>query len=378
MILKVNEIFFTFQGEGKNIGMPCTFLRLAMCNLHCVWCDTWYSWNFGKGDGIEKRHGSPTVKIEDELHELSTEKVLEKLIGHNTKNLVISGGEPMLQQKALSEMFRRACYDGYKFDSVEIETNGTIPLTACFDEWVTQINCSPKLENSGNLKVARYKPDVLKQLQATDKAWFKFVIDSEDDLKEVDNIVNECGMKKVEDWREQMKKAGLDKKMITAYHPKVIALGEYDKMLVDSTSGYVALEGYRIGGGRLPYNKLIKMAYNKGVRVHGFAMTKAEVIQKYPFYSIDSSSWKACVRFGHGMVTEGLNTRYIKFKQKKSVLKTTRLRDISALIGENKKEQYYSRLSLSVDAYKTMERNAVALWKARGIDWEAQIKRFKK
>ncbi|MFA6006903.1 MAG: 7-carboxy-7-deazaguanine synthase QueE [Candidatus Paceibacterota bacterium] len=137
MNLKVNEIFSTFQGEGTNAGLPCTFLRLAMCNLHCKWCDTWYSWNFGKGDGIEEKWGSKTVRLEDELHELSPAFVAGKLIGVNTKNLVISGGEPMLQQNALIEMFCQVAADGYQFNSSEIETNGTVAL-------------DPRLNNRGS------------------------------------------------------------------------------------------------------------------------------------------------------------------------------------------------------------------------------------
>lgn len=191
MKLKVNEIFTTFQGEGTSIGMPVTFLRLAVCNLHCVWCDTWYTWNFGKGDGVEKRFGSPTVKMADEVHEMDTVAVAKRLAKLQTKNLVISGGEPMLQQKNLMELFEFGGLRNHYLKHVEIETNGTIPLVPGFIDNISQINCSPKLENSGNSKVVRFKLDVLKQYLDTGKAWFKFVVTSEKDLDEVKEIVKE-------------------------------------------------------------------------------------------------------------------------------------------------------------------------------------------
>lgn len=197
MKLKINEIFRSFQGEGPSIGLPVTFLRLAVCNLHCVWCDTWYTWNFGKGDGIEERHGSKTVKMEDELHEREPAYIAGQLIGLGSNNLVISGGEPMLQQAALNEMFEQLKDHGFFFNHVEVETNGTIALDPRFNGWIQQINCSPKLQNSGNVLKVRYQPEILKQLQATGKANFKFVVMSELDLLEIDKIVEECGLTNV-------------------------------------------------------------------------------------------------------------------------------------------------------------------------------------
>lgn len=198
MMLKVNEIFPTFQGEGTNVGMPCTFLRLAICNLHCIWCDTAYTWNFGKGDGIEERFGSKTVKMQDEVHEMETAEVAKQLFNHETKNLVISGGEPMLQQAALSQMFKDYhAINGEYFSHIEIETNGTVPLSGDFIFSIDQINCSPKLENSGNPKATRYRPDVLRQYNETGKAWFKFVVASMADMVEIDGIVKECRLKNV-------------------------------------------------------------------------------------------------------------------------------------------------------------------------------------
>lgn len=196
--LKVNEIFTTFQGEGASMGKPVTFLRLSVCNLHCRWCDTWYTWNFGKGDGIEERFGSKTVKMADELHEMTIKEVSDKLYELFTQNLVISGGEPMLQQKSLHALihyFRVSHDHDGLLNHIEIETNGTVPLIDIegqpFSDWLTQINCSPKLESSGNPLATRYKPNVLRQYLETGKTFFKFVVTCEEDLEEIAELVSE-------------------------------------------------------------------------------------------------------------------------------------------------------------------------------------------
>lgn len=183
--IRVNEIFTTFQGEGASMGKPVTFLRLAMCNLQCRWCDTWYTWNFGEGDGIEERFGSKTVKRKDEMHLMNVEDVAKKLLELGTKNLVISGGEPMIQQEALIELFYIMRETWSYFPHIEVETNGTLPLVNDFDAWINQINCSPKLESSGNSFNARFKPDVIRSYVATEKAFFKFVVTNELDIEEI-------------------------------------------------------------------------------------------------------------------------------------------------------------------------------------------------
>lgn len=206
MKLKTNEIFETIQGEGASIGRSVTFLRLSVCNLHCVWCDTYYTWNFGKGDG-EKRWGLPTVKMADEIKEMEVDEVVAKLRSLKPRRVVISGGEPMLQQKALCELMYKlkrmdrpgGLHEDWEF---EIETNGTVPFDQQGYEGYTmwslldQINCSPKLESSGNAKEIRFRPDVLREYNSTMMAYFKFVVCKEEDLAEIAEIIEESGIHK--------------------------------------------------------------------------------------------------------------------------------------------------------------------------------------
>ena len=144
---------------------------------------------------------------------MSFEEVRKRIIELETRNLVISGGEPLLQQTDLialiaslggvvvsddlkgTEGVLKVNFKG--LERCEVETNGTIFFLPQFERLIDGINCSPKLESSGNPKQLRYKPDVLRQYQQTGKAIFKFVVSTEADLEEVEQIVAECGLSDV-------------------------------------------------------------------------------------------------------------------------------------------------------------------------------------
>jgi 7-cyano-7-deazaguanosine (preQ0) biosynthesis protein QueE len=179
--LAVNEIFGpTFQGEGVNLGMPCMFLRLAGCNLACSWCDTPYTWDWQRFDIKQESHTTP---VEDVYQVLSAAPV---------KNLVISGGEPMLQQKNLYELTKRLHADGWH---TEIETAGTVkPFTT---ELVKHFTVSPKLSNSGNDKKKRYNPEALSTLNLASHRCFKFVVSTLQDFDEIDGMVNDLRLSPV-------------------------------------------------------------------------------------------------------------------------------------------------------------------------------------
>jgi 7-carboxy-7-deazaguanine synthase len=173
------ELFATVQGEGISCGVPSVFIRLAECNLKCDWCDTKYTWDWKKYD-----RGAETL-------ELSTEDIVDRataLAGPRVRNIVITGGEPLLQQDELAVGAARLREAGFR---IEIETNGTIVPGAALAAAVEQWNVSPKLESSKNLLRSRRRPEALTWFAQHPDAHFKFVVSSLADLVEIDELVAE-------------------------------------------------------------------------------------------------------------------------------------------------------------------------------------------
>lgn len=190
-MLKVSGdgVFATLQGEGVTAGSPAVFLRLHYCNLACGhnggWkCDTGYTWDKTKPEFWQEPEnwGYPetAIKIETSWNDKFPDN-------EEGKRIVITGGEPLLQQKKIVEFIK--IMPNWQ---VEIETNGTIaPLPELYD---CQINCSPKLENSGNPSLKRYKPEALKIINSLPNSWFKFVVSDPKDFEEIDAIVRDCNL----------------------------------------------------------------------------------------------------------------------------------------------------------------------------------------
>lgn len=111
--MKINEIFYSIQGEGRFTGTPAVFIRFSGCNLACSFCDT--------------EHRSHD--------EIDPETILDRIAGYPSRHLVITGGEPALQ---LTASFVDQLHEHGYF--VQVETNGTVPLPDRVD-WIT---CSPK------------------------------------------------------------------------------------------------------------------------------------------------------------------------------------------------------------------------------------------
>ena len=177
--LIVNECFgATLQGEGPSTGRLCGFVRLGRCNLACDFCDERQTWDWSRFD--------PAV----ELTEQSVDEVMAKLDGMGIEMVVVTGGEPLLQQRALVPLLGLIKQRGW---SVEVETAGTLAWTQPL-ELVDQFNVSPKLANSGNPLERRYKPDVLRAFEKDGRAIFKFVVTAPEELDEVAAIVDECGL----------------------------------------------------------------------------------------------------------------------------------------------------------------------------------------
>lgn len=103
-MLKVNEIFYSVQGEGTSAGLPCVFVRLTGCNLRCTYCDTKYSFY----EGTEK----------------SIEQIIEQVAAYKCNLVEITGGEPLLQIESL-DLMTKLCEN--KFD-VLLETGGSLSI----------------------------------------------------------------------------------------------------------------------------------------------------------------------------------------------------------------------------------------------------------
>ena len=103
-MLKVNEIYYSIQGESTKAGLPCVFIRLTYCNLRCSYCDTEYAFYEGK--------------------DLSVEEILTEVKKYNCKLVELTGGEPLVQSESLGLM-KLLCDNGYE---VLLETGGSLPI----------------------------------------------------------------------------------------------------------------------------------------------------------------------------------------------------------------------------------------------------------
>ena len=175
--LVVSEVFGpTFQGEGPSLGRRAGFVRLGRCNLSCSFCDTPYTWDWERHDPAK------------ELTRIDVCDLADRVRAMHVPLVVVTGGEPLLQQSHLVEFLSEL----HPSHEVEIETAGTLAPNDQLVSLVTRFNVSPKLSNSGMDLERRYKPAVLRALEATRKAAFKFVVSDEESLEEVESIVDEC------------------------------------------------------------------------------------------------------------------------------------------------------------------------------------------
>ena len=166
------EIFASVQGEGVSAGVPSTFVRLATCNLRCSWCDTAYTWDWDRFDR------------NTQVMEAAVDVVEAEVRARAPKNVVLTGGEPLIQRRALEALARTLKTDGYR---IEVETNGTIApgaLAGVIHQW----NVSPKLRNSGNEGLTRLPEESLHEFAALPNAYFKFVVSTPDDIEEIEGI----------------------------------------------------------------------------------------------------------------------------------------------------------------------------------------------
>ena len=158
LIFPITEIFSSFQGEGPYQGKGATFIRFAGCNLKCTWCDTKYSWH---PDYIE-------------FSQMSIEEIIQEIEKFGNNHIVITGGEPLLYQRAIS-----ALREAFSQHFIEVETSGSIALQIG-ESTVDHFNISPKLSNSKN--------DNYRLKMKPKNCIFKFVIEKEQDIEEVQSF----------------------------------------------------------------------------------------------------------------------------------------------------------------------------------------------
>lgn len=158
--LKINEIFYSIQGESLQSGKPCIFIRLTYCNLRCSYCDTEYAFFEG--------------------NEMSISEILQNVKQYPCKLVEITGGEPLIQKNVLILM-RLLCDQGY---DVMIETAGHLDISV-IDRRVKRI-MDIKCPSSGESTKNRWSN--IQHLQQTDEV--KFVVGSDDDLEWARNIID--------------------------------------------------------------------------------------------------------------------------------------------------------------------------------------------
>ena len=152
------------------------FLRLATCNLKCRWCDTKYTWDWSN------------FNYATEVMELDTPELLSRIQSFKCPHVVVTGGEPLLQQAELEPLIESLAEYGFSF---EIETNGTVVPSANLLRYIDQWNVSPKLRTSGNISEERLVPIALQIFARLPKAFFKFVIATESDIDEVCSLADQ-------------------------------------------------------------------------------------------------------------------------------------------------------------------------------------------
>ena len=177
--LVVAEVFGpTLQGEGPSAGRLAAFVRLGRCHLACAWCDEPQTWDWSRYDaGVELSHRA-------------ADDVLAQLDAIGAPLLVVTGGEPLLQQARLVPLLAGAKARGWE---VEVETSGTLAPTLA-DGLVDRYNVSPKLASSGNPRERRFVPEALRVFRDSGRAVFKFVVAEVGELDEVAEMVDECGL----------------------------------------------------------------------------------------------------------------------------------------------------------------------------------------
>ncbi|GAA2718520.1 MULTISPECIES: 7-carboxy-7-deazaguanine synthase QueE [Streptomyces] len=169
----------TFQGEGPSCGHPALFIRLSRCNLTCTRCDTKYTWDWSQYDPATE---SSRRSVTDLVAWAASSPV---------ELVVITGGEPLIQQRKLVPLVQGLLAAGKR---IEFETNGTIaPEPALLVDGV-RFNVSPKLASFGVEEAKSIVPAALEVFAASGQAAFKFVASTVADLDRTAELASAYGL----------------------------------------------------------------------------------------------------------------------------------------------------------------------------------------
>ncbi len=180
-MINVSETFLSIQGEGISRGKPAVFIRMPHCNLMCQG----RNW---KCDSLAVR-----TKFKPFTERQLLDKILDMtdnmrvLLKKGRVRFIFTGGEPGLEEnsKMINFFLTKLPFKILH----EVETNGSVGLNKEYKKMLSKadvVNCSPKLESSGNALIKRFNKETLDFINNLSQSYFKFVVDNEDDLKEIE------------------------------------------------------------------------------------------------------------------------------------------------------------------------------------------------
>jgi len=163
MKAKINEVFYSLQMEGENIGYAAVFVRFTGCNLTCDFCDTKYALDEGE--------------VTDEYG------LFEKISRYPVKRVIFTGGEPVLYDEFMAYFMKK--HRDYEYF---IETNATI-FPKYSIKYLTHITASPKFHAINSEVIKRLNTDA-------EDVEFKFIVKDEKDILKSESLIEEFKLKK--------------------------------------------------------------------------------------------------------------------------------------------------------------------------------------